>query len=82
MFQEVSEPATEGLVNLSQNSDLAAEMIEMGIIKVTMDILYKQGCDITGLLVMLLVNLTQLDAGVESLLQVLLFLFIWTGYRG
>ena len=45
-------------------------MIEMGVIKVTMDMLYKQGCDITGLLVMLLVNLTQLDAGVESLLQV------------
>ncbi|KVI05534.1 Armadillo-like helical [Cynara cardunculus var. scolymus] len=67
--KDVSEPATEALVNLSQNSDLAAKMIEMGIIKVTMDILYKQGCDITGLLVMLLVNLTQLDAGVESLLQ-------------
>lgn len=68
--KEVSEPATETLVNLSQNSDLAAQMIEMGVIKVTMDMLYKQGCDITGLLVMLLVNLTQLEAGVESLLQV------------
>nr|GEU70807.1 hypothetical protein [Tanacetum cinerariifolium] len=68
--KEVSEPAAETLVNLSPNSDLAAQMIEMGVIKVTMDMLYKQGCDITGLLVMLLVNLTQLDAGVESLLQV------------
>ncbi|PWA70067.1 ARM repeat superfamily protein [Artemisia annua] len=68
--KEVSEPATETLVNLSQNSDLAAQMIEMGVINVTMDMLYKQGCDIIGLLVMLLVNLTQLDAGVESLLQV------------
>ncbi|KAI3516426.1 hypothetical protein L1887_15341 [Cichorium endivia] len=67
--KEVSEAATEALVNLSQNSDLAAKMIEMDIIKVIMDILYKQGCEITGLLVMLLVNLTQLDAGVESLLQ-------------
>lgn len=67
--KEVSEAATEALVNLSQNSDLAAKMIEMDIIKVIMDILYKQGCEITGLLVMLLVNLTQLDAGVDSLLQ-------------
>ncbi|KAI3779223.1 hypothetical protein L2E82_08837 [Cichorium intybus] len=67
--KEVSEAATEALVNLSQNSDLAAKMIELDIIKVIMDILYKQGCEITGLLVMLLVNLTQLDAGVESLLQ-------------
>lgn len=65
-------------MNLSQNSDLAAKMIEIGIVKVTMDILYKQGCDIVGLLVMLLVNLTQLDSGVESLLQVYLFLFVWT----
>nr|KAJ0197948.1 hypothetical protein LSAT_V11C700343370 [Lactuca sativa] len=31
-------------------------MIEIGIIKVTMDILYKQGCDITGLLVTLLLG--------------------------
>ncbi|KAI3696407.1 hypothetical protein L1987_79421 [Smallanthus sonchifolius] len=68
--KEVSELATEALVNLSQNSDLAAKMIEIGLIKTTMDILYRQGCEITGLLVMLLVNLTQLDAGVESLLQV------------
>ncbi|KAJ0674230.1 putative protein HGH1, armadillo-like helical, protein Hgh1 [Helianthus annuus] len=68
--KEVSEPAAEALVNLSQNSDLAAKMIEMGLIKITMDVLYKQGCEIVGPLVMLLVNLTQLDAGVESLLQV------------
>ncbi|KAM0020106.1 putative protein HGH1, armadillo-like helical, protein Hgh1 [Helianthus debilis subsp. tardiflorus] len=67
--KEVSEPAAEALVNLSQNSDLAAKMIEMGLIKITMDVLYKQGCEIVGPLVMLLVNLTQLDAGVESLLQ-------------
>ncbi|XP_021997251.1 protein HGH1 homolog isoform X2 [Helianthus annuus] len=68
--KEVSEPAAEALVNLSQNSVLAAKMVEMGLIKITMDVLYKQGCEIVGPLVMLLVNLTQLDAGVESLLQV------------
>nr|XP_043639890.1 protein HGH1 homolog [Erigeron canadensis] len=68
--KEVSEPAAEALVNLSQNSDLAAKMLQMDIIKVPMNMLYKQGCEITGPLVMLLLNLTQLDAGVESLLQV------------
>ncbi|KAL0296907.1 UNVERIFIED_CONTAM: protein HGH1 [Sesamum radiatum] len=67
--KEVSEPAAEALVNLSQNRDLAGKMVEMGMIKTIMDILYKQDCDITHLLVMLLVNLTQLDVGIESLLQ-------------
>ncbi|CAA0823864.1 ARM repeat superfamily protein [Striga hermonthica] len=67
--KDVSEPAAQALVNLSQTPDLAGKMIEMGIIKNVMDILYKQGCEITQLLVMLLVNLTQLDAGIESLLQ-------------
>lgn len=70
LIQEVSGPAAEALVNLSQNQDLAGKMVEMGIIKNVIDILYKQGCDITHLLVMLLVNLTQLDVGIESLLQV------------
>jgi len=42
----------------------------MGLIKVAMDMLYKPESCITRLLVMLLVNLTQLDDGVSSLLQV------------
>ncbi|KAL6566471.1 hypothetical protein OROGR_002086 [Orobanche gracilis] len=67
--KDVSEPAAEALVNLSQVSDLAEKMVEMGIIKTVMDIMYNQDCDITHLLVMLLVNLTQLDVGIESLLQ-------------
>ncbi|KAI5679048.1 hypothetical protein M9H77_09998 [Catharanthus roseus] len=67
--KEVSEPAAQALVNLSQNADIANKMVEAGIIKTAMDILYKQDADITQLLVMLLVNLTQLDAGIESLLQ-------------
>lgn len=45
-------------------------MIQMGLIKVAMDMLYKPESCITRLLVMLLVNLTQLDDGVSSLLQV------------
>ncbi|KAE8666060.1 ARM repeat superfamily protein isoform 2 [Hibiscus syriacus] len=57
------------LVNLSQNAGLAAKMVEMGMIKIAMDLLSKPGSSITRLLVMLLVNLTQLDDGISSLLQ-------------
>uniref|UniRef100_A0A2P2K4M8 Protein HGH1 homolog n=1 Tax=Rhizophora mucronata TaxID=61149 RepID=A0A2P2K4M8_RHIMU len=67
--KEVSEPAAEALVNLSPNSNLAAKMVEMGIIKIAMEVLYKLDTTITHLLVMLLLNLTQLDAGISSLLQ-------------
>ncbi|KAK0573621.1 hypothetical protein LWI29_011044 [Acer saccharum] len=67
--KEVSEPAAEALVNLSQNSELATKMVEMGMIKTVMDLLYKPDSGITQLLVMLLVNLTQLDEGISSLLQ-------------
>lgn len=68
--KEVSEPAAESLINLSQNSDLAGQMISTGMIKTAMDLLYKPDSAITHLLVMLLVNLTQLDAGIASLLQI------------
>lgn len=71
-FQDVAEPAVEALVNLSQNSDLAAKMIELGLIGAVMDLLYNVDSSIRQLLVMLLVNLTQLDAGIASLLQVCL----------
>ena len=69
-FQEISEPAAQALVNLSQDSALAAKMVEMGMIKIAMDMLYKPESSIRQLLVMLLVNLTQLDAGITALLQV------------
>ncbi|KAL5992119.1 hypothetical protein ACLOJK_013034 [Asimina triloba] len=69
MFQEISEPAAEALINLSQNSDISEKMISMGVVKTVMEILYKQECTIKRLLVMLLVNLTQSDSGVASLLQ-------------
>jgi hypothetical protein len=68
--KEVSEPAAQALVNLSQKCELAKKMIQMGLIKVAMDMLYKPESCITRLLVMLLVNLTQLDDGVSSLLQI------------
>lgn len=67
--KEISEPAAEALVNLSQDSVLVEKMVEMGMIKTAMDMLYKPESSIRQLLVMLLVNLTQLDAGITSLLQ-------------
>ncbi|XP_073130700.1 uncharacterized protein [Henckelia pumila] len=67
--KEVSEPAAAALVNLSQNPSFAEKMVEMGIIKTSVDILYRKDCDITHLLIMLLVNLTRLDSGIEYLLQ-------------
>lgn len=57
-------------MNLSQNSDLVEKMIEIEMIKVSMEMLYKPESSIRQLLVMLLVNLTQLDSGIASLLQV------------
>ncbi|KAI7979002.1 hypothetical protein LOK49_Contig566G00001 [Camellia lanceoleosa] len=69
-FKEVSKPGAEALINLSQNSELAAKNVSKGIIKTTMNILYKQEPSITRLLVMFLVNLTQLGIGIDSLLQV------------
>lgn len=77
LFQEVSEAAAEALVNLSQNSNLAEEMVKLKLVETTMDVLYKPECCVTRLLVMLLVNLTQLDAGTDSLLQVC-FCFLYT----
>ncbi|GAB4839991.1 hypothetical protein Ancab_020700 [Ancistrocladus abbreviatus] len=67
--KEVSEPAGESLINLSQDPNLAGKMVSMGMIKTAMDLLYKQDTVVACLLVMLLVNLTQLDAGITSLLQ-------------
>ena len=51
-------------------------MVEMGIIKTAMDMLYKPESSIGQLLVMLLVNLTQFDAGITSLLQVCICLYL------
>lgn len=70
IYQEVSQPAAEALVNLSQNSNMASKMVTIGMVKTAMDLLYKPDTSITKLLVMLLVNLTQSDAGIASLLQV------------
>lgn len=73
VFQEVSEPAAVALVNLSQRSAVAAKMVDMGMINLAMDLLFKSEPNISRLLVMLLVNLTQLESGTASLLQVCFF---------
>jgi len=80
-FQEVSEAAAEALVNLSQDSSLAEAMVRLGLVKTTMDVLYKPECGITQLLVMLLVNLTQLDAGAAAVLQVRAFIYLNTIFK-
>ncbi|KAM7269520.1 hypothetical protein ACFE04_025017 [Oxalis oulophora] len=67
--KDISQPAAEALVNLSQQSTFASPMIDKGMIKIAMDMLYARDSSITKLLVMLLVNLTQFDDGIESLLQ-------------
>lgn len=67
--KEVSEAAAEALVNLSQDSNLTDEMVRMKLVETAMDVLYKPDCCIIRLIVMLLVNLTQLDSGTASLLQ-------------
>ncbi|KAL6192756.1 hypothetical protein ACLB2K_033842 [Fragaria x ananassa] len=67
--KEVSEPAAVALVNLSQRSAVAAKMVDMGMINLAMDLLFKSEPNISRLLVMLLVNLTQLESGTASLLQ-------------
>ncbi|KAL4197787.1 hypothetical protein AMTRI_Chr04g190010 [Amborella trichopoda] len=67
--QEISEPAAEALVNLSQNSELAEKMVSIGMVNKAMEILSKHDLGITRLSVMLLVNLTQLATGIISLLQ-------------
>lgn len=52
-------------------------MVRMRLVETAMDVLYKPECCIIRLLVMLLVNLTQLDSGTASLLQVCYYSFIY-----
>jgi hypothetical protein len=57
-------------VNLSQDANLAEALISSGAVEKVMEILGKPGCRINRLLVMLLVNLTQVESGALELLQV------------
>ncbi|KAB1206334.1 hypothetical protein CJ030_MR7G025638 [Morella rubra] len=66
--KELSEPAAEALVNLSENWILAVKMVRMGMVRKATDILYGRDSGIRRPLVTLLVNLTKLDAGIASIL--------------
>lgn len=67
--QELSQPAAEALVNLSQEPQLAEAIIKAGGIELAMELVGRPGKDVNRLLVLLIVNLTQLDTGVRRLLQ-------------
>ncbi|KAH0452762.1 hypothetical protein IEQ34_017086 [Dendrobium chrysotoxum] len=70
---ELAVPAAEALINLSQNPTLAEKLVSLRAVDTAMEVIYKQGGSdgrLSKLLVMLLVNLTQLDSGISSLLQV------------
>ncbi|KAJ3673790.1 hypothetical protein LUZ60_005782 [Juncus effusus] len=65
---EISIVAADSLINLSQHKNLATELVSMGLVGVSMEVIYKRS-ELKQRLVMLLVNLTQVDSGVSSLLQ-------------
>ncbi|XP_020257314.1 protein HGH1 homolog isoform X1 [Asparagus officinalis] len=68
---ELSAPAAEALINLSQDHGIAEELVSIGTVSTAMDVMYKVGDrKVVRLMVMLLANLTQLDSGARSLLQV------------
>ncbi|KAG0482975.1 hypothetical protein HPP92_011059 [Vanilla planifolia] len=70
---ETSVPAAEALINLSQNPVLAEKLVSIRAVDAAMEVIYKPGGSdprLSKLLVMLLSNLTQLDSGIASLLQV------------
>lgn len=74
----ISVLTAETLVNLSQNPLLSKTMVDNGFVKVAMDLIYSKGSvqsdknERDRLLVMLFVNLTQFEFGVNALLQVFL----------
>ncbi|XP_020575616.1 protein HGH1 homolog [Phalaenopsis equestris] len=70
---DVAAPAAETLINLSQNPNLSEKLVSLGAVNAAMEVIFKQrdnDAKLHKLLVMLLVNLTQLDSGISSLLQV------------
>ncbi|KAF3778834.1 HGH1-like protein [Nymphaea thermarum] len=68
--KEVAEPAAEALVNMSQNSVLSEKMVVAGMVGKAMEMLSRKDPSLSRLSVMLLANLTRLDAGISSLLQI------------
>lgn len=66
---DISSASADALINLSQVSDLASKLVSLGIVGASMEVMHKR-TELSQKLVMLLVNLTQVEAGVSALLQV------------
>lgn len=67
--QDLSQPAAEALVNLSQQPALGDEIIRVGGIEQAMELLGRPVQEVNSLIVLLIVNLTQLESGARRLLQ-------------
>ncbi|GJN20565.1 hypothetical protein PR202_gb07957 [Eleusine coracana subsp. coracana] len=70
---DAGQAAADSLVNLSQDTGLATRLVALGAVEAAMDVMTKRAAEQPGLarsLVMLLVNLTHVEFGVASLLQV------------
>ncbi|KAJ4750567.1 ARM repeat superfamily protein [Rhynchospora pubera] len=66
---DFSSASADALINLSQVPDLASKLVSLGVVAASMEVMYKRP-ELAQKLVMLLVNLTQVEAGVNALLQV------------
>ncbi|KAJ6852113.1 protein HGH1-like protein isoform X2 [Iris pallida] len=69
---ELSVPAAEALINLSQNPTFSQKLLDAGVLRLAMDAVSDVGADrvLVRLLLMLLANLTQADSAATALLQV------------
>ena len=67
--QEISKAAAEALVNLSQYPGVVHTVIKAGGVEKAMEIVGKPGSSLNKLMVMLLVNITQIDEGTVRLLR-------------
>ncbi|KAL2611071.1 hypothetical protein R1flu_022763 [Riccia fluitans] len=67
--QEIAQPAAEALVNLSQENSSVDDFLKAGAVEKVMELVGKPGCCINRLLIMMLVNLTQVESGAKRLLQ-------------
>lgn len=65
----LAQPAAEALVNLSPEPQLAEAVIQAGGIEKAMELVGRPGQGVNRLLILLLVNLTQLELGAKRLLQ-------------
>lgn len=67
--EEISKPAAEALVNLSQDVAVVDRLIDVGAVERAMELIGKPGSKVNKLMVMLLVNISSVDKGVSRLLQ-------------